>query len=159
MALLFRCKNFLATTAIFIFANTCFAEIAPYEKARPQFAKKEIILGGKRINVEVADSDEKRAFGLMFKKALLPNEGMLFIFDEVKPLSFWMKNTFIDLDIGYFNEKKILTEIYEMKATTIMQEQFPSYPSKKPAQYALELNAGWFKKNKIKVGEKLNGSF
>ncbi len=124
--------------------------------ARPDFAKKKIQVGHKTITVEIADTPEKTAYGLMFKKTLNENEGMLFIFTKEERLSFWMKNTFIDLSIAYFDSKKILTEILEMKAAhSELQTHFENYQSTKPALYALEMNKGWFKKNNIKPGSQL----
>ena len=79
---------------------------------------------------------------------------MLFIFPDVQPRGFWMKNTFIPLAIGYFNGKKELIDIQEMAAATSeMQKDYPTYVSKEPAQYALEVPTGWFSKHNIKLGQ------
>ena len=84
----------------------------------------------------------------MYRNSLPKDEGMLFIFDEERTLSFWMKNTYIDLAIAYFDKNQKIVDIQEMKATnSLMLEEPPSYPSAKPALYALEMNSGWFKKN------------
>jgi uncharacterized membrane protein (UPF0127 family) len=81
---------------------------------------------------------------------------MLFIFENEQILSFWMKNTFIDLSIAYIDKNKKIVDIQEMKATNqMMVGDLPSYPSAKPAMYALEMNKGWFKKNKIEIGQAL----
>ncbi len=110
----------------------------------------------KNILVEIADTEEKQERGLMFRKSLPKDQGMLFIFEIERPLSFWMKNTFIDLSIAYINANKEIIDIQDMKSTNSMQINFPNYPSKYPAKYALEMNLGWFKKNKISVGQKVN---
>ena len=82
---------------------------------------------------------------------------MLFIFPDEQPRSFWMKNTFVPLSIGYFNAKKELIDMIDMEpAQSEMQNQFPTYASKGPAQYALEVPKGWFLKNKIKIGQKFS---
>lgn len=123
---------------------------------RPLFSKKKIQVGNKIINVEVAKTPEESAYGLMFKRKLGENDGMLFIFSSEQPLSFWMKNTFVDLSIAYFDTRLTLIEIIDMKAAqSELQSHFDSYPSSKPAQYALEMNKGWFKKNNVKTGDKL----
>lgn len=125
-------------------------------KSAPKFSKQEIQVGKIKLKVEIADTPEKSAYGLMYRKSLGENEGMLFIFNESKPLSFWMKNTFVDLSIGYFDENKKLIEVLDMKAASSeLQTHFESYQSTNPAQYALEMRLGWFKKNQIKVGDKL----
>lgn len=106
----------------------------------------------KKIKVELAQTPNQHERGLMFRKSLPHDQGMLFIFEEEMIRSFWMKNTIIDLSIGYFNKDKKLIDIQEMKSTTMMQVDLPSYPSRGPAQYALEMPSGWFAKNKIEVG-------
>lgn len=120
-----------------------------------EFSKKKIQIGKKslEVEVEIADTDQLQAQGLMFRKKMDADSGMLFVFDDEQTRSFWMKNTLIDLSIGYFNKDKKLIDIQDMAATSsIMQQSLPTYVSKSPAMYALEMNKGWYKKNKIKVG-------
>lgn len=84
------------------------------------------------------------------------DEGMLFIFKNTETRFFWMKNTLIDLSIGYFDAEMKLIDIKEMKSGKgVPDSALPSYASAQPAKYALEMNAGWFDKNKIKLGSKL----
>ena len=82
------------------------------------------------------------------------NEGMLFIYRREEILSFWMKNTTIPLSIAFIDKKGIITEIRDMKPLGM-----DSIRSAKPAQYALEVNRGWFTKNGIKVGSKVELNF
>ena len=118
-----------------------------------KFVTKKIQLGKKSIQVEVADTEPQQAQGLMFRKKMDAESGMLFVFSDEQIRSFWMKNTLVDLSIGYFNKEKKLIDIQDMAATSsIMQQSLPVYTSKSPAMYALEMNKGWFKKNKIKIG-------
>ncbi len=128
--------------------------VAPYkEEGKFNFRKEKILVGKNEISVEIADTPELGARGLMFREKLAANEGMLFEFPDERPLAFWMKNTFIDLDIGYFDKNQKLIEVLAMKATSKAQLDHPSYPSQKPAKYALEMNVGWFAKNKVKEGD------
>jgi hypothetical protein len=121
------------------------------------FSKKKYKLGQKIIYLEIADNPEKHARGLMFRESLAENEGMLFVFESEEPRSFWMKNTFVDLSIGYFNKNQELLEFIEMKAVkSLIQKDLPQYQSHSPAQFALEMKSGWFKKNHIKLGQKLS---
>lgn len=107
----------------------------------------------KTLLVEIAETEEQQARGLMFREKLKTDEGMLFIFKNEEPRSFWMKNTIINLSIGYFNKDKKLIDIQEMKAvTSVLQQDIPTYPSQGPAQYALEMPEGWFKKNHFTTG-------
>ncbi|MDY6934759.1 MAG: DUF192 domain-containing protein [Spirochaetota bacterium] len=103
------------------------------------------------LRVEIADSFESRKRGLMFRKMLKKNSGMLFVFRKEEKRNFWMKDTFIPLDIAFINRYGVINEIYYMKPldTSII------YPSLLPAQYVLEVNKGWFSENKITVGCKL----
>jgi uncharacterized protein len=120
-----------------------------YEKAKFK-------VGGKAITAYVADDDSRRSQGLMFIEKLPADTGMLFVFENEQHLGFWMKNTLIPLAIGFFDAKGVLVDIQEMKvAATIMDATPPSYQSKSPALYALEMNAGWFSKNGIKTGSRL----
>lgn len=123
------------------------------ESTKISFEKKQIQMGSKKINVEVATSPRQHERGLMFRKKLSRNEGMMFVFERPRILQFWMKNTYIDLDIGYFTANKELIDIIPMNAYSVMTKLPETYPSSSPAQYALEMNQGWFKKNNIKVGE------
>lgn len=108
--------------------------------------------GRTALRVEVAETQNEREKGLMFRYSLPADSGMLFVFDREQELSFWMKNTFIPLDIAYLSSNGVINEIYRMEPL----DYSILYPSKKPAKYALEVNAGWFKKNGIKPGMKLD---
>lgn len=120
------------------------------------FKKKKISVGSKTLVVEIAETPEQHERGLMFRNKLGPNDGMLFIFDNEQTRLFWMKNTLIDLSIGYFDASGTLVDIQEMRSGKgIPDTGLPNYPSKKPAKYALEMNKGWFEKHKIKLGTKL----
>ncbi len=107
------------------------------------------------LHTEVAMNDESRQKGLMFRKNLPENNGMLFVFKKEQQLHFWMKNTFIPLSIAYISKNGIINEIHHMQPldTTV------TYPSQYPARYALETNQGWFQKMKITKGNKalING--
>lgn len=130
-------------------------ESAKKKSAEITFAKKKIKIGSKTIAVEIADNHEKQAFGLMHRSSLVTDQGMLFIFPDEQVRSFWMKNTFIPLSIGYFDAQKKLIDIQDMKpAISEMQTDFPSYASSGPAQYALEMSLGWYQKNRIKLGQR-----
>jgi uncharacterized membrane protein (UPF0127 family) len=122
-----------------------------------EYKKVKLTVGGKTIDVFLADNDERRERGLMFTHEIAPNTGMLFIFEQEQPLAFWMKNTLIPLSIGFFNKEGVLVDVQEMTVpASIMDQRPPSYPSKKPAMYALEMNKNWFTSNKIKPGAKLS---
>lgn len=144
--------KFFVVSLLFPLA-VCAQQPIPTPKAI-QFERGKIGLGGKVLRVELAKTSAEHAHGLMFRFRLPEDEGMLFIFESEDRRSFWMKNTYIDLSIGYFNKEKVLVDIQEMKGTSVMESMPPSYPSAKPAMYALEMTKGWFTKNKIKIGDR-----
>lgn len=119
------------------------------------FVKQKIKVGEQTLEVEVADNSEKWARGLMYRKEISKNAGMLFIFKDSKQRSFWMKNTFVPLSIGFFDDKGILFDIQNMDPVKSEIETPKSYASKGAAKYALEVNQGWFDQNKISVGAEL----
>ena len=108
---------------------------------------KKIKVAGIAITVEVADTLEARERGLMYRKSMPANEGMLFVFEKAEPMSFWMKNTLIPLSIGYFGADKKLIETYEMVPTVLGEQRPKVYPSHGDVMYAIEMNKGWFAKH------------
>jgi uncharacterized membrane protein (UPF0127 family) len=100
------------------------------------------------LNVEIADTDETRARGLMHRSVLRQDRGMLFVFQYDESLQFWMKNTSIPLSIAYVTSGGIITKIFDMKPL----DESVRYPSGSPVRYAIEVNQGWFEKNGIKKG-------
>jgi len=111
-------------------------------------------LGGKTFAVEIADTSEKQALGLMFRDNMEADKGMLFIFPNEAPRSFWMKNTRIPLDIMYFDKELKMVSI-SADTPPCKVTRCPSYPSKGPAMYVLELNAGMASKLGVGPGEEL----
>ncbi|MCK9399879.1 MAG: DUF192 domain-containing protein [Bacteroidales bacterium] len=104
------------------------------------------------LDIEIADNDQERMRGLMDRQNLPDNAGMLFVFSNDEPRSFWMKNTFISLDIIYINSRK---EIVSIQKYTQPKSTY-SIPSEKPARYVLEVNAGFTDKYGIKPGDKID---
>jgi len=115
-------------------------------------------LAGKTFRVGIADSSEEQALGLMFRDSMPADEGMIFIFPNEAPRSFWMKNTRIPLDIMYFDKDLKLVSI-SADTPPCKVSRCPSYPSIAPAQYVLELNAGTAASLGVGVGDKLTLNF
>jgi len=107
-------------------------------------------LGGQRLKAEVARSEAEQARGLMYRRELAPNRAMLFVYEEDRRLSFWMKNTFIPLSIAYLEADGTIAHIEDMHPQTL-----ESHPSPVPVRYALEVNQGWFDANGIAPGSKV----
>jgi hypothetical protein len=110
-----------------------------------------IRVGGIEIQVEIADSEAERSRGLMFRESLPENQGMLFVYDtQRETLGFWMRNTLIPLDIAYADREGRIVDIRQMEPR---DERTVS--SAAPAMYALEMNQGWFEKNGVRVGDRI----
>ena len=109
-----------------------------------------------RIFVEVPDDLEEHMRGLMFRQYLPWNAGMLFAFNNEEPRTFWMKNTLIPLDMIFIGDNSEIVDVIE-NVPPCEQDPCPSYPSKEPAQYVLEVNAGFVQQNGIQVGDRLVG--
>ena len=111
-------------------------------------------LGGRTFAVEIADTTDKQALGLMFRDSMPGDQGMLFIFPNEAPRSFWMKNTRIPLDIMYFDKELRMVSV-SADTPPCKVRRCPSYPSKGPAMYVLELNAGMAGKLGVREGDVL----
>ena len=109
-------------------------------------------LGGKRYNVEIANTEEARERGLMFRDSMAVDHGMIFIHDVQAPQSYWMKNTKIALDILYFDDNHKLVSQQRDVPPCSLGDGCPPYPSNAPARYVLELNAGQAAKLKLQDG-------
>ena len=112
-------------------------------------------LRGQRICVEIADDDAERARGLMFRDALGSGQGMLFVFPDEQPRSFWMMNTRIPLDILYFDTERVLVTQQRDVPPCSAGNACPQYPSDEPARYVLELNAGEAARLELQDGTEL----
>jgi len=102
------------------------------------------------VRVEVADTEPERELGLMGRTALGEDRGILFVFDEEQELSFWMKDTLIPLSVAFMDSEGRIVDIQDMKP---LDEDPPYTVSAEPAQYALEVNKGFFEERGIKVGD------
>lgn len=104
------------------------------------------------IDIEIADNSQKTAQGLMFRSSMPQNAGMLFLMPREEVQGFWMRNTYIPLDMIFVNSNKEIVTIHAN--TTPMNEN--SYISTAPALYVVEVNAGFCKNNKIRKGDKID---
>jgi hypothetical protein len=112
------------------------------------------VLKGERFTVELAQTSEEQALGLMFRDSLADDHGMLFLFPGEATRSFWMKNTRIPLDIFYFDSRLQLVSVTE-NAQPCRSQRCPPYPSAAPAMYVLELRAGKAAELGVRPGDAL----
>ena len=104
------------------------------------------------IDTQLALNPEHRTIGLMFRKEMPQNEGMLFVFEQAANQCFWMKNTLLPLTAAFVADDGVIVNLADMKPQTT-----DSHCSAKPVRYVLEMNQGWFAKKGIKAGARLAG--
>jgi uncharacterized membrane protein (UPF0127 family) len=104
------------------------------------------------IRAEVAADMATRSRGLMFRKSLAQNAGMVFVFDEASQHCMWMKNTLIPLSVAFLDDNGTIINIENMAPQTE-----DTHCAARPARYALEMDRGWFAARGIKPGTKLGG--
>jgi len=104
------------------------------------------------IRAEVASTEDSRRTGLMFRKSLPDNDGMLFIFEEPEMQCFWMRNTLVPLSIAFIADDGTIVNMADMAPQT----EDP-HCSTQPVRYALEMAQGWFESHGIQAGQRLGG--
>jgi uncharacterized membrane protein (UPF0127 family) len=123
--------------------------------AAPAFAQHPVAqlnAGMHLIRAEVVSEPGTRAQGLMYRKSMAQNAGMLFIFDEAAVHCMWMKNTLIPLSVAFIDDRGAIVNIADMEPQTEA-----SHCAAQPVRYALEMNRGWFASRGVKPGHRLGG--
>lgn len=111
-----------------------------------------IKVGAQTVQMQVALHPAETQKGLMFRKEMGADEGMVFVFDRPQQMSFWMRNTPLPLDIGYFDPEGVLKEIYPLYP----HDERPVPSLGRGLQFALEMNQGWYRRNGVKPGDRLD---
>jgi uncharacterized membrane protein (UPF0127 family) len=135
-------KKILVTLALSVWSAISLAEMPVME----------LTAGFHRIEAEVASDSQNRQIGLMNRKAMPAQRGMLFVFTEKNTHCMWMRNTFIPLSVAFIDDQGVIINIEDMQPQTEN-----NHCAKVPARYALEMNLGWFAQRAIKPGTKLGG--
>lgn len=120
--------------------------------ARADLPEITLTIGGERLIAEVAASEPEREQGLMYRRMLPENRGMLFVFPETARHGMWMMNTYVPLSVAFIDERGVIVNIEDMQPQT--QD---NHAAARPVRYALEANLGWFKKRGIKPGARVQG--
>jgi len=128
--------------------------LRPGERDGPQDGLPTIVLTvqGHDLTAEVARSGRQRNAGLMLRDSLAKDTGMLFVYPDDRPRSFWMRNTCLPLTIAYIDSTGIIVTLADM---TPLDES--PVPSRVPARYALEMTQGWFARKGVAVGDRVVG--
>lgn len=117
----------------------------------PQLPTVQMKIGSRQFTLEVASKTADQARGLMHRDSMPLDHGMIFVFEQEAPRSFWMKGTRINLDILYVNADGRLVDVKSMQAFDLR-----SVPSAAPAKYAIELNQGVAAMTGVRIGDKLD---
>jgi uncharacterized membrane protein (UPF0127 family) len=111
-----------------------------------------LTIGKSSVAAEVASTEGQRETGLMNRRMLPEDRGMLFVFPEIALHAMWMMNTYVPLSVAFLDRDGVIINIEDMQPQT--QD---THPAARPARYALEVNQGWFRKRGIKPGDKVEG--
>lgn len=122
-------------------------------EAQPPLPVTKLTVGTKAVRAETADDDIERSCGLMFRKSLGTDCGMLFVMPQIGPVAFWMRNTEIPLSIAYIDPIGTIMELHDLEPhnENTVRSEFSQIA------YALEMPHGWFSKNNIWPGERVSG--
>ena len=126
---------------------------AAQDGPQPKLDTIDITAGMHVIKAEVAQTPGQQTIGMMFRKDMGANEGMLFANSDASPRCFWMRNTLIPLSIAFIDDDGTIVNIAEMQP-----QSDASHCSAKPVRFALEMRQGWFTKRGLKPGFKLRGA-
>ncbi len=135
-----------------LIAALSFALLLTSVGARAAMPQIELEVHHQKLVAEVASTNTDRTQGLMHRRMLPENRGMLFVFDSVAYHGMWMMNTYIPLSVAFLDEAGLIINIEDMKPHT----RDPHHAAR-PARYALEMNLGWFPKRGINPGMKIEG--
>ncbi len=124
----------------------------PSPKTGVVFGERELRVGDRTITAEVALTPAQLSQGLKYRRRLPKNRGMLFIFPQPAARSFWMKDTVIPLSIAFIDREGLIIDIRDMEP----DDGAASHRPDRPFLYALEMNRGWFERNNIRVGDRVD---
>ena len=138
---------------IAVAAALCVAAWASAQEIPQRLEQIRLNAGIHLINAELATTPQQREIGLMMRRSMPANDGMLFVFEQPGQQCFWMKNTLIPLAVAFIADDGSVVNVDEMAPMTEK-----SHCSAKPVRFVLEMNQGWFAKRGIKPGSKLRGA-
>ncbi|MBS1229763.1 MAG: hypothetical protein H6R17_3040 [Proteobacteria bacterium] len=121
-------------------------------QAQAQMPRIELNAGFHRIDAEVAADQKNRMQGLMNRRSMAANQGMLFVFTQPDRHCMWMRNTLLPLSVAFLDEQGQILNIEDMKPQTEN-----NHCASSPARFALEMNQGWFASKGIKAGQRIGG--
>ncbi|CAM4373233.1 DUF192 domain-containing protein [Comamonas aquatilis] len=146
---------FVVSSALALSTLLGFGSLASAQDGSPQMnlRRTDLTAGMYRIDTQLAVTPQQREIGLMFRKEMPQQEGMLFVFEQPGVQCFWMRNTLLPLTAAFVADDGTIVNLADMKP-----QSDDSHCSAKPVRFVLEMNQGWFAKRGIKAGAKLGGA-
>ena len=138
--------------AVFAVACLLCSVGAGAQEPQTQLPRVTLTAGMHVIQAQVATTPEQRAVGLMFRREMPPNEGMLFVFEQPAGQCFWMKNTLLPLTAAFVADDGTIVNLADMQP-----QSTDSHCSARPVRFVLEMHQGWFAKRGLKAGMRLSG--
>jgi uncharacterized protein len=142
-------RHALLAAALLAAATFAQAQTGP----QPRLQTIDLTVGMHLIKAELAVTPEQQQIGMMFRRTMGTNEGMLFVGDEPGVRCFWMRNTLVPLTAAFIADDGTIVNLADMKP-----QSDDSHCSTKPVRFVLEMNQGWFAKRGLKAGTKLRGA-
>ncbi len=136
----------------FVVALAPALQTASAQEAQTNLPRVKLQAGMYQIDAQVAQAPDERTIGLMFRKEMPQQEGMLFVFEQPSKQCFWMMNTLLPLTAAFIADDGTVVNLADMKPQTTN-----SHCSARAVRYVLEMNQGWFSRKGIKAGFKLTG--
>lgn len=142
-------RRVIAATAVTLGASLAHAQDAP----QTNLPRVDLAIGMYRIDAQVAQTPPSREIGLMFRREMPQQEGMLFAFSVPAEQCFWMKNTILPLSAAFIADDGTIVNLVDMAPQTTN-----SHCSAKPVRFVLEMNQGWFAHKGFKAGTRISGA-
>lgn len=137
---------------LIVLLSLAISTLAAAQQPQLDLPRVQLAAGMHLINAQIAATPEQRATGLMFRRSMPSNEGMLFVFPDIDRQCFWMKNTPMALTAAFIDEGGYIVNLADMEPQTMN-----AHCSVRPVRFVLEMNKGWFAKRGLKAGSKISG--
>lgn len=147
-----RITRFTALALLALASSTSWGQ-APGQ-AQMDLPRTQLQAGMHLMQVQVASTGRQREIGLMWRKDMPTQEGMLFVFEQPAGQCFWMRNTLIPLTAAFIADDGTIVNLADMQP-----QNDTSHCSGQPVRFVLEMNQGWFAKRGIRAGQKISGPF
>ena len=147
-----KIKSIANQLLVGLLAATALHGVSHADAPQLDLKRVELTAGMHRIVAQVAANGDERAVGLMHRREMPTNEGMLFVFDQPDRFCFWMKNTLIPLSAAFIDDTGAIVNIADMQPGST-----DTHCAQKPVRFVLEMNQGWFQKRGFGTGARIGG--